>query len=337
MLGFTAGWSGVDLFFVLSGFLIGGILLDARESPNYFRAFYMRRVFRILPIYYLWTLLFAMTVITATVFFPGGLGITSHDLWRVPVQVLFLQNIFIGMPHFTWIWFVVTWSLAIEEQFYLLAPPLIRFLSVRGLVIALCGTVILAPFLRFMLFRYWAPQTYLCAYLMPCRADALSCGMLLAIAWRDGRFREFLRGHAALVQRVLLVLFLGAGGLLWWLVHPINVVTVTIGYAWLAIFYSALLLAAVANTGGWFAAAMRLRMLGWLGGISYCVYLLHDAFNFFAHRIFLHSVPELYNFRQVAVSVFALLVTLGVAALSWRFFERPLIRRGHRYFYETTP
>ncbi len=333
LMAFTAGWSGVDLFFVLSGFLIGGILLDARGAPNYFRAFYMRRVFRILPIYYLWTLLFGASVIAVLVFFPGRLGVTPGDLLRIPVQLLFLQNIFIGMPHFMWIWFVVTWSLAIEEQFYLLAPPLIRFLTLRRFVFALAATVVLAPVLRFMLFRYWAPGTYLCVFLMPCRADSLSCGMLLAVGWRNARFRECIRSHAALLGRVLLVLFLGVGGLLWWLVHPINAVTVTIGFTWLALFYSALLLAVVSNTGGWLAGAMRLRLLGWLGGISYCVYLLHDAFNFFAHGILLHAEPKLYNLRQLGVSVLALLATLGVASLSWRFLEKPLIRRGHGYSY----
>lgn len=333
LLAYTVGWSGVDLFFVLSGFLIGGILLDARSSPHYFRAFYMRRVFRILPIYYLWTLLFAATVIVVLVFFPGRLGVASGDLLRVPVQLLFLQNIFIGMPHFTWTWFVVTWSLAIEEQFYLVAPPLIRFLSLRRLVTVLTATIILAPLLRFLLYRYWAPGTYLCAFLMPCRADSLSCGILLAAAWRDARFREFLRTHATLLQRVLTVLFLGVGGLLWWLVHPINAITVTIGYTWLAFFYSTLLLTAVSQPDGWLAAATRGRFIAWLGGISYCVYLLHDAFNFFAHMIFFHSEPRLYTLGHLAVSLFALLATLGVAALSWRFFEKPLIRRGHSYSY----
>lgn len=330
---FSAGWSGVDLFFVLSGFLIGGILLDARGAPHYFRAFYMRRVFRILPIYYLWTLLFGAIVVTVLLFFPGRLGVHSGDLLRVPLQLLFLQNVFIGMPYFTWNWFVVTWSLAVEEQFYLLAPPLIRFLSRRRIVAVLAATIILCPVLRFMLFRYWALGTYFCAYLMPCRADSLSCGVLLAVAWRDARFREFLGTHAALLRRVLFVLFLGAGGLLWWLAHPINAVTVTIGYTWLAFFYSALLLTVVSQPGGWLGAAARWRFLGWLGGISYCVYLLHFTFVLLAHRVLLHADLEIYDLRGVLVSLLALGLTFGVASLSWRFFEKPLIRRGHGYAY----
>jgi Acyltransferase family len=83
-LAFTAGWSGVDLFFVLSGFLIGGILLEARDSPNYFRTFYIRRVFRILPIYYLWTPLFALIVVVSRTLFPGHLDASWHELLRVP-------------------------------------------------------------------------------------------------------------------------------------------------------------------------------------------------------------------------------------------------------------
>ena len=331
---FGVGWSGVDLFFVLSGFLIGGILLDARGAPNYFRAFYMRRVFRILPIYYLWTLLFCAMVIGVLLFFPGTAGVTSHDLLRVPVQLLFLQNIFIGMPKLTWIWFSVTWSLAVEEQFYLVAPILIRFLTTRRFVVALIATVFLAPLLRFMLFRYWAPHSFLAAFLMPCRADSLSCGMLLAVAWRNARFREFIGARTVSLRRGLLILLVGVGALLWWLVHPLNIVTVTIGYTWFALLYSVLLLTVLSDSGGRIAAVMRLRFLGWLGGISYCVYLLHDTFNFFAHHLFFHSDPQMYTLGHVTVTLLALLATLAVASLSWRFFEKPLIRRGHTYLYQ---
>src|ERR1700688_4681008 len=107
------------------------------------------------------------------------------------------------------------------------------------------------------------PGTYLCAFLMPCRADSLSCGMLLAVAWRNARVRELILSHAALLRGVLFVLFLGVGGLLWWLVHPINAVTVTIGYTWLAFFYSALLLTVVSQSRGCRHALALSRMARW--------------------------------------------------------------------------
>src|SRR5579862_3633575 len=152
LLAFTAGWSGVDLFFVLSGFLIGGILLDARQAPHFFRAFYMRRVHRILPIYYIWTLLFGVIVLAALWFAPGRYPVAPSDLAQVPLHLFFLQNIWIGMPAFAWIWFVVTWSLAVEEQFYILMPPLIRFLSRRNLVRVLSATILAAPLFRAAVF-----------------------------------------------------------------------------------------------------------------------------------------------------------------------------------------
>ena len=336
---FAAGWSGVDLFFVLSGFLIGGILLDARDSPHYFRTFYMRRFYRILPIYYSWTLLFAVAVLIAVNFFPGRLPVASADLLRLPVQIFFLQNIFIAMPHFQWIWFVVTWSLAVEEQFYLIAPPLIRFLSLRRLATALVFAIALAPLLRYLLFVAWNPPSYLSAFLTPCRADAFSWGMLLGIAWRQPRFREFLRTRPVVLQRTFLFLFFGVAILLWWLAHPLlNIVTITVGFSWLAIFYSATLLLAISQPDSSIARIMRWRPLRWLGGISYCVYILHDAFNYFAHGILLHADPQIYNLAGVAVTLLALVLTLAISALSWRYFESPLIRRGHNYsYYDSEP
>jgi len=327
---FTVGWSGVDLFFVLSGFLIGGILLDARSSPHYFRAFYMRRVFRILPLYYGWTLLFGVLAGLALWLAPGRTPLTSHDLFQVPLHLFFLQDIWIGMPSWPWIWFVVTWSLAVEEQFYLLAPILIRYISVRRLVPLLFVIIAVAPLFRFALYR-WTGNPYAASFPMPCRADALAWGILLAVAWRQPVFRAALASRARFLSLALIFLALGAVTLAWWLARPPGFVTLTIGISWLALLYSCLLLFVLSSTGSFVAAVMRWRWLRHLGVISYCVYILHDAFNQIAHRLLLHSEPQLNDFRGVVVTLLAIALTVALAALSWRYFEGPLIRHGHRY------
>ncbi len=328
----AVGWSGVDLFFVLSGFLIGGILLDARRSPSYFRTFYLRRVFRILPIYYLWILLYSLLVAGLLWFAPGRHAVTRQDLLQVPIELLFLRNVIIGgMPPLALAWFMVTWSLAVEEQFYLVAPPLIRFVSVRHLVMALAATISLAPVLRFLIFQ---SRFHMAAFfIMPCRADGLAAGMLIAIAWRQPWFKPYLQAHSALLQRILFALLLGFSALLWWLIHPMNVVWITIGLTWMVFLWSGLLLFLLSHTHTWLAGAMRWRWLRFLGTISYCAYLIHDAFNHLAHRILLHDDPQVYNLQGGAVTLLALVLTISVASFSWRYFEQPLIRRGHGYSY----
>jgi peptidoglycan/LPS O-acetylase OafA/YrhL len=213
---------------------------------------------------------------------------------------------------------------------------LIRFLSPRKLVVILVATICAAPVLRSLIFRYVTGGPYIAVFSMPCRADTLAWGMLLAVGWRENWFREYVSRNSANLRRALLILLVGVGVLLWWLVHPTSWVTVSIGYSWLAIFYSALLLAIVSGSAGWFAKIMRWKFLVWLGGVSYCVYLLHLSFNFFAHRLFLHAEPEIYSAAGVGVSVLALAATLAVAELSKRYFEAPLIRRGHSYSYESS-
>jgi peptidoglycan/LPS O-acetylase OafA/YrhL len=327
------GWSGVDLFFVLSGFLIGGILLDARTAPSYFRDFYVRRVHRILPIYYLWTLVYGALIAFALWLIPGRYAVTSGDFFQIPLHLLFLQNMAYSLSPFQWKWFSVTWSLAVEEQFYLVAPPLIRFLSLRRIVLVLAATVCLAPVLRFFVFRYLNEGNYVAVFAMPCRADALASGMLLAIAWRTDSFRKFVNEHHMLLQRVLLALFLSGGGLLWWLVRPINAVTITIGYTCLAAFYACLLVVALSQPQGWIAAVSRWSVLRALGTISYCVYVIHFTFNQLAHQLLLHGPPQINNAKGIGVSLLALALTLAVARLSWRYFEKPLIQKGHAYTY----
>src|ERR1700687_5933565 len=205
---FRLGWSGVDLFLVLSGFLIGGILLDARDSPNYFRAFYLRRVHRILPIYYLWVSLFVLVKFSASRWLPAPLTESAGAFHTLPFYYLFLQNFLTQVPGtLGWYWLAVTWSLAIEEQFYLVAPLLVRFLSTRSLVFTLGATVILAPVLRALMYSYESGILGSKGYyyvLMPFRADALALGMLAAVAWKTPRVQTLLLSNSKSMTFILL-------------------------------------------------------------------------------------------------------------------------------------
>lgn len=330
----NAGWSGVDLFFVLSGFLIGGILLEAKAAPHYFRAFYMRRVYRILPVYYSWILLYAIVVAIALTGGPNPFLVSLRELKQIFPQLLFLQNFQFSLFPFQQAWFVVTWSLAVEEQFYLFTPLIIRFLSTGKLVIALLAAVAGAPLIRFLVFRYWFPNTLAAVYLLPCRADALALGVLLAVGWRSEALRAFTVRHRAMLQGTLLFLFAGVCGTLKWMVGQVTLLRATVGYSWFALLYGCLLLLALSQTDTWLAAILRWKSLRWLGRVSYCVYIIHLTILLLLQQLILHSAPQLDNPQGVAVTALAALLTLALAALSWRYFEKPLIRRGHTYVYE---
>jgi peptidoglycan/LPS O-acetylase OafA/YrhL len=182
-------WTGVDLFFVLSGFLIGGILLDARESSNYFRVFYTRRFFRIVPIYVVLLLAVGLAMCMSS---AGIIGKYEEILvGRLPwwYFAVFLQNIGMSL-HDAWGTFLLapTWSLAVEEQFYLTLPLVIRFLDRRALLRCILFAIVAAPLLRVFFFHRDPAHLFVWYTLMPCRADALLLGVLgpLPCATRGG-------------------------------------------------------------------------------------------------------------------------------------------------------
>jgi peptidoglycan/LPS O-acetylase OafA/YrhL len=326
---FRLGWTGVDLFFVLSGFLIGGILLDARESPNYFRAFYVRRVHRILPVYYAWIGLFA---IAGSVVAQRGLASdSSGPVISVPVIVyyLFLQNlVFTPLSRFTTWWMSQTWSLAVEEQFYLVSPFLIRYLSRRRLTQVLLVCIIVAPILRAIVYSakpgILSPQYVL----MPCRADALAIGMLLAIVWRSNA-KTWTAERARLASISLAVLIAGALAMTKWMPGPRNRFEAAYQYSWIAAMYALMMMVALVKNEGIVARVARWAFLRAWGRISYCVYLTHTGILWLCHRILLHSLPRITDWPGVATTALALAITVGIAQISWKYFEKPLIDRGH--------
>lgn len=204
-------WTGVDLFFVLSGFLIGGILLDARESSNYFRVFYTRRFYRIVPLYAAY--LFVVFVLIKSVLAIVGSRIHWGGIGRIPwyAYALFVQNFWMAKQNTLGPFgLAVTWSLAIEEQFYLTLPLAIRFLGTRGRFLLIGIGILAAPALRILMFHYWPEKQWATFVLMPCRADALLFGVLAASLVRSSKHKQWLERNGRLLRLLLVMFVLGA-------------------------------------------------------------------------------------------------------------------------------
>jgi peptidoglycan/LPS O-acetylase OafA/YrhL len=323
-------WSGVDLFFVLSGFLIGGILIDHRESPRYFSSFYARRACRILPAY-------AVIVVLAFLWSAGaeraGLRIGFGNLLPAWSYATFTQNfVMASRGTFGSHWLGPTWSLAIEEQFYLLLPVLVRMVPPARLPAVLAAGILAGPVSRVALLAFH-PRGFFAAYvMMPGRADALLLGALLAWAWRRGAVREAVQRHGRVLHALLVVLL---AGLVVLAVRGENAFTRTMqvaGYSWLALTYLVVLMLALGAPRGPVASVARWRWLGLMGTISYAVYLLHHPVLRLVYG-FAGAPISVASPRGALLMVLAAGLTLALAALSWRFFEGPLVRRGRSFRY----
>ncbi len=325
-------WSGVDLFFVLSGFLIGGILFDARDSSRYFKTFYMRRAYRILPLYAAVVALFSLRFMP----FHGTLGrFGNFSPSQIPwaSYATFTQNIWMAfLGTFGATPMVVTWSLAVEEQFYLTVPFVIRKISRSHLVFALLAAVVAAPLLRTALYFSFPHGNFAAYVLMPCRADALSLGVLSALLVRTPRAWKLLLANRSALCWATGFLFLGLP-VLAYRGYPVSGPMVTGGYSWLALFYTGCLLIVVTAASRAMQRVLCNRSLMQLGVIAYCTYLLHLPFIEGSRRILgLHFVYSSAA-TQLAGGLIGIVLTIAIATISWTFFEKPLLRRGHRYQY----
>ena len=332
------GWSGVDLFFVLSGFLIGGILLDAKSSTSYFKVFYLRRFFRIIPIYYLWIGIYILiAAVLVTLGRPLALLGEPKKWFEIASQFVFLQNFgFIQYSGLGEAWLLATWSLAVEEQFYLLAPFIVRSFSSRVLFRLLIFVLILAPILR-LLFHYLPFHSLSIdpGYaLMPCRADSLAMGMLVAMLWRNQPARRWLEANSAVLYGMFALFLFGGLFLNFYSPSHDALFTQLFGFSWLAVFFSLTLILALLKPAGPIASLARMRWLREFGRISYCLYLIHLAVNHLCYSLLLGDSHRTSDWRVLAIPVLAIGVSFLIAHLSWIFIEYPLQQRGHVFKYQ---
>ncbi len=325
-------FSGVDLFFVLSGFLIGGILLDHRDAPNLLSGFFARRFFRIAPLY---------ALLLVTYFFARelpGLGAMSGGAYfdsPVPLWSYFtmLQNISMSSAgHVGNYWLSPTWSLGIEEQFYLLMPFAVRQLTRRTLIYACLLAFVACPMLRLSALLF-AGNSVAATFLLPMRADSLLAGVLCAATLRDPAVCAFLRRHRPLFGASLvgLVLFLGvlsSRGL-----SAGSPLMVSVGYSLVTTFCAGVVLWPLLFPAGAFATALGAAPLRAVGGISYFIYLFHTPILFGVHWALRQQPPLHHDLAGIAITLLALGATFLLGALSWKCLETPLLRIGRRFTY----
>lgn len=320
-----AGWSGVSLFFVLSGFLISGILWDTHGTVSWLKNFYVRRALRIFPLYYGSLLLVVLTAFAAS----KGPFCLSH-IW---VFALYLQN-FPALARFTSSYGSPLllghfWSLAVEEQFYLLWPFLLSRMRTRAAAKYLCvATVVVSLCFRLLLWGRDEVSSVSQGSLLT-HAGELAAGAFLALCFRDAAWKKLDR-LAPATAIASLAGFAAAG----WLGGGFEFQgawIVVFGLTCLTLFWASVLVLSL-RPGGLWSRAMTFGWLRWVGTISYGIYvfhvLLHPVFWWIAERI----LPHANRIQGLALNgVVTVLGSFSVAWISFRFYESAFLRLRKRF------
>ena len=323
---------GVDLFFVLSGFLITGILLDAKTSPHYLRNFYVRRTLRIFPLYFGVLLLLFGVLPALPSAYPAGLSESARHqawLWTYTCNVYLARAGSWALPYVSHFW-----SLAVEEHFYLVWPWVVLALSRTALIrVSILGAAF-ALGLRVALSFAGAGEVAV-VVLTPCRLDALFIGALLALAVRSVGIERVARGAGRwllpLAALVLLVSSWNAAthGLLHSVALPVRGTLV-------ALFFGALLaVSLVAPRTSWVGRVSHAGVMRFFGRYSYGLYVFHGVIAYaILERGPLPALAARLGSHLAAMIVQATLgagISVVLAVASYELYEKQLLRLKDRF------
>ncbi|MEO8901665.1 MAG: acyltransferase [Polyangiaceae bacterium] len=320
------GWIGVDLFFVLSGFLITGILIDNRAATNFYRAFYARRALRIFPLYFAFL---GALLIVLPLFVPistPGYSSAAHNqwyLWAYCTNIGLARGIDFGpFNHF--------WSLAVEEHFYLFWPVLVRKLNSKRRVAACYFCIVAAFVTRVVLLK--SGLLVAAGWLTPSRLDAFAFGALAAIAARGAPgtwpvFARRLLTGAIVLAAVLLVLSTLES-------TAFDEVRQSTRYTFQAAAFAYIIfLAATHHARSRLVRALSIRPLRLLGKYSYALYVLHFPLMPALYTIMMRGVLRIGNWARpselaimLIFDAFGIVTTLAVAMGSWYLFEKHFLK-----------
>jgi peptidoglycan/LPS O-acetylase OafA/YrhL len=322
-VGTSGTWIGVDVFFVLSGFLITGILLRAKGNPGYFRNFYARRLLRIFPVYYA-VLAVLFVVVPAVVQLDGpsrGVYALRNWLWAYSGNVetaLSGRFEFDGgiyqLDHF--------WSLAVEEHFYLVWPALVFVLSEGALLATSIGIVSGVLLLRIVLTaaHVFSGTLYM---LTPCRIDAMAVGAAVALLARRGGLAALERFSLPAVATCLAFLAISLG--VRHSLDPWAPSMTSVGYSVVDLGAAALLVLALARPA--VARALETPSLRAAGKYSYCAYVVHWLLQGVFQALYYDRLASL-GYESMALVVYMAASagsTMLLSALVWYGFERPIL------------
>jgi len=350
------GWTGVNIFFVLSGFLITGILFDTRHERHRARNFYVRRTLRIFPLYYG---VLAVTLFLNPVFhwnwsadwiaWPLYLG----NFLRYVSPAVLTTNSPIQLAAFAWLrprqdpqltfFYGHFWSLCVEEQFYFFWPWVLFWVRSRRALIWICASVVAVVPVTRVLAQHMAPAWMLSAQLLdsatPFQLDSLLLGALVALALRGSHQRRvFEVGKIVAIYCGLAIGFLLLVGIVksypnWRFGYPYPLWRLTWGQT-LFDFLAAGVILCVLQPSGFLYRTLSLRPLRWVGRISYGAYVFHDI----PHELFKRFVSAMgTQCRFVAqnndffVILVGLICTLFISWLSFRFYESAFLNLKQRW------
>lgn len=328
------GWIGVDLFFVISGFLITNILLKNRHQPDYFKSFYIRRSLRIFPLYFL--------VITPLIF--ANLFFGKSQVNETVPYFLYIQNFTSIKNGYLW-GLGHTWSLAIEEQYYLIFPFLIYFLKGKKLTSLIILLILTSIITRTYIAAKGFPIFYQSTMLFT-RADSLLLGALLPILFQNFKY------DTKRIQNISLqFLLLGLTGLilfLFWQANTFNKESILkdfgnnnlkgnfIGqykYTFIALLFSGLIGMIAYDESNIIKYLIRILETSWLkylGTISYGLYLFHYPIHVIYDQIAIKLEIKDHLILGLSIQLFLTFIT---SHFSWLYFEKPLLKLKNKFHY----
>ena len=338
-----AGWIGVDLFFVLSGFLITNILLRAKKSPNYFRAFYWRRVLRIFPLYYaalafVFIVLPTLKALDEASFEPirnaqvfNWIYLTNLGWWLLGKDAFASHQI--DLRYF--------WSLAVEEHFYLFWPAAVMLTSVSGLR-RLCVVLFISAFGLRCIGSMLAGDdlSYLC--LTPLRWDSLAAGAFVAtLAHEYGPARLRALAPVAVIVATVCTLFVAACFFIQAGLWPSSPAVHTVGLSAVATAFACALVLLV-PTNSIAAQAIACTPLRFFGKYSYGLYVIHGIMQSLIINRYMPPDAWMEHFTGVPSAGVVLYVAACIALClpptlaSWHLLEKPMLRLKSRFPYSTS-